>query len=363
MQTPRLHTQRLDRTPTPGKGRAMEKSGKVELPAPGTRSQRERLRRAAARAEWDVPDGRLGGLVHQHRYRAKIVAGRARRLMAALMATVLVGLIYYIVLPLVQDFLATVADRGYLAARTEAAEIETRIRRLEDRRNALWSNVVAAVEAFADDDVAEQLTDLIPPPGAAGDTAMRTAIAALPEEVSDADAVDGPVDTLEDLLGQRDIAFRQLAEAQRQQADIRVGGLASAETQQAFAEYMATCRAGASDAAITSACVTGFTDVQRVRQETLWETLADRAPPAILLLFLLSTLGGLYRYNARLAGFHQARADALEMLSLARGAADIEALKALSEALGADRVDFGKIAMPSEQALEMTRTLLSRAKA
>lgn len=342
----------------------MDQRGKVELPVPGTMGHRERLRRAAARAEWNVPEGRLGGLVYQHRYRASVVAGRARRLMAALMATVTLGLAYYIVLPLAQDFLATLADRRYLAARTDTAEIETQLRRLQDRRDALWSEVVAAVEGFADmDGDADALTELAPRPGAAGDAEMRAAIAALPENLSDADAVDRPVDRFEALLGQRDIAFRQLAEAQRQQADIRVGGLASAEIQQAFADYMATCRSDGADATVTAACVSGFTDIRRVRQETLWQTLADRAPPAILLLFLLSTLGGLYRYNARLAGFHQARADALEMLSLARGTDDIEALKALSEALGADRVDFGKIAMPSEQALEMTRTLLSRAKA
>ena len=92
-------------------------------------------------------------------------------------------------------------------------------------------------------------------------------------------------------------------------------------------------------------------------------------PPGILLLFLLATLGGLYRYNLRLAGFHSSRADLLELVILGQvnldGAAAGEGahpFPQLADALAADKVQFGKANMPSDQAVEMFKAFMARAK-
>ena len=86
----------------------------------------------------------------------------------------------------------------------------------------------------------------------------------------------------------------------------------------AFAAFMEGCRTGAAraeDAALTTACVDAFAASEAVtRSGNGGESLAEKVPPGILLLFLLATLSGLYRYNVRLAGFHNGRADALELM-------------------------------------------------
>ena len=60
-------------------------------------------------------------------------------------------------------------------------------------------------------------------------------------------------------------------------------------------------------------------------------------PPGILLLFLLATLAGLYRYNMRMAGFP--RAD--EPMSLGYASDDYDEVVKLAEPMAADKVEFG----------------------
>ena len=71
-------------------------------------------------------------------------------------------------------------------------------------------------------------------------------------------------------------------------------------------------------------------------------------------------IGGLYRYNLRLAGFHNAWADTLELLSMNSGGFDAETLMQMSDALAADRVEFGRGNIPSDQAMQIVRSVLSR---
>ena len=67
-------------------------------------------------------------------------------------------------------------------------------------------------------------------------------------------------------------------------------------------------------------------------------------------MFQLVTLGGLYRYNLRLAAFHDSRADLLEMVAFGRDAKALsdyvarnpgDGFNRLAMAFGAERVDLG----------------------
>ena len=118
---------------------------------------------------------------------------------------------------------------------------------------------------------------------------------------------------------------------------------------------------------ITLACTQAWQAQVDAEAGNWWQTLAAQVPPGILLLFLLATLGGLYRYNLRLAGFHHARADVLELILMGRaapGAAlsqeELGRIAALAEALAADKVEFGKGNAPSDQAVEIAKAVLSR---
>ncbi len=144
-----------------------------------------------------------------------------------------------------------------------------------------------------------------------------------------------------------------------------------------FAEFLADCRGGhraasnsAEDAdeqaapnpyseSLTKACLEGWNARQAALAQTWWQSIAAQLPPGILLLFLLATLGGLYSYNLRLAGFHHIRADALELLAEA-GAYDAETLTQVADALAADKVEFGKGNTPSDQAVEIARSIVAR---
>lgn len=116
---------------------------------------------------------------------------------------------------------------------------------------------------------------------------------------------------------------------------------------------------------MTLACLQAWQAEQDAERETWWTTLATSVPPGILLLFLLATLGGLYRYNLRLAGFHNGRADVLELMLMRPEMftpRDKEPmpLSQIADALAADKVEFGKGNTPTDQAVEMARALMAR---
>ena len=91
--------------------------------------------------------------------------------------------------------------------------------------------------------------------------------------------------------------------------------------------------------------------------ENWWIYIADRVPAGILILFLLATLGSLYRYNTRIAGFYYARADALELTTL-----DVEESRFddLSNTLAADRVDFRAARTPAEAVTDLTKEVVAK---
>ncbi|MEM6305108.1 MAG: hypothetical protein AAF744_10315, partial [Pseudomonadota bacterium] len=97
---------------------------------------------------------------------------------------------------------------------------------------------------------------------------------------------------------------------------------------------------------------------QRASEEQQWwQSIAQQVPPGVLLLFLLATLGGLYRYNMRMVGFHNSRADALEFLAITGDKDTAERFDKIATALAADKVEFGKTATPTDQAVELARII------
>ena len=228
---------------------------------------------------------------------------------------------------------------------------------------------------------------------------MRDAEAATGEEVTG----DGPLDLLAEEL--RDIygdyapletARRALTQIMGERAAIEAiraqavadrdsfwtGLLRLNRQREDFGTFMRICRGGpvelpgppvprdqvATDPDdITLACTQAWQAQVDAEAGNWWQTLAAQVPPGILLLFLLATLGGLYRYNLRLAGFHHARADVLELILMGRaapGAAlskdELGRIAALAEALAADKVEFGKGNAPSDQAVEIAKAVLAR---
>ncbi len=114
--------------------------------------------------------------------------------------------------------------------------------------------------------------------------------------------------------------------------------------------------------AVTLACAAAWQDKLASEAGNILLTLAQQVPPGILLLFLLATFGGLYRYNLRLAGFHHSRADALELLMIHGEGFDAKTLSTIADTLAADKVEFGKANTPADQAVEMFKAFMTRAK-
>ena len=173
---------------------------------------------------------------------------------------------------------------------------------------------------------------------------MFRAIEQLPDLVRNSPAVLPIYVDLVNQLPDRDDLERQRNTTRDQANEIRSGVFSLAQRRQDFNEFMEGCRTDSGD---TKACVDGYNALHQAETATAWQTLADRAPQAIFPLFLRATLGSLYRYNMRMAGFHHSRADMLELLSIGRKkdarirSSDLEWLVKFSVVLAADKVEFG----------------------
>ncbi|ABD54920.1 WD40/YVTN/BNR-like repeat-containing protein [Jannaschia sp. CCS1] len=213
-----------------------------------------------------------------------------------------------------------------------------------------------------DDRYADALAAIGPLSGSLGDNAYRSGIAGLPEYVRNHPVVGALLAELDGTIeGRADLETR-LQSARASADEIRTGGFSLAQRRQDFEEFMRVCTADLSDEAEgvgTEHCTRAYVDLRQAESQTVWEILAERAPQAILLLFLLATLAALYRYNMRLAGFHAARADALHLYAMGR-THDPAILTEFSDALAADKVEFGKGNTPSEQAVEIAKAMVGR---
>ncbi len=222
--------------------------------------------------------------------------------------------------------------------------------------------------------------------GYLGDAKMRELIDELPDHVADSFKVPTQINKIDTAapIEERLAQEAQLKRAQAAADQIASGGFSLEQRRDDFASFLKVCREGAAsteksnfekveatDGAttketsertnvdVTTACSDAYIALRQAETQNAWQILSQRAPQAILLLFLLATLGGLYRYNVRLAGFYHARADALELVQNDDEWTP-ETLANLGQTLGADKVEFGKSNTPTDQAIEMAKAILSR---
>lgn len=116
-----------------------------------------------------------------------------------------------------------------------------------------------------------------------------------------------------------------------------------------------------SQTALITACAEQFHKIAGLDGSKWWSDTVALLPGGILLLFFLSTLARLYRYNLRLSVFHSSRADALEMVAQNFSDEDIKKFVDGTVALGADSVDFGSTTTPADKITDIIKTALNKA--
>ncbi len=200
-------------------------------------------------------------------------------------------------------------------------------------------------------------------------------------------AKDDALNLINTIIAQRTVLATRKVETKVAQDNLPTGAYFLQQQRQSFRQFMQDCRGvtpvtGASDEQaatpaangvagdpdeITLACTQAWMKKLEAEAGTWWQTLAQQIPPGILLLFLLATLGALYRYNLRLAGFHASRADLLELMSMGQTNSknmfvewDKDNFSRITEALAADKVEFGKGTLPTDQAISMAQAILNR---
>ena len=219
---------------------------------------------------------------------------------------------------------------------------------------------LAGAIALFDDRHDKALDGISLAPGRAGDEQMRAAFFELPEYVRGSPARREMYRQFEEAIADRPTLVSQRQAAQAAAGEIATGGFSLSQRREDFAEFMARCRGEEGQADTGGGCADAYVALREAETPGPWQVLADRVPQAVLLLFLLATLGGLYRYNLRLAGFYHARADALELLGQDKDGTAAEVLDKLGTALAADKVEFGKGNTPSDQATELAKTIMAR---
>ena len=212
------------------------------------------------------------------------------------------------------------------------------------------------------------------------DDDLQKFIDGLPRPVLDLPEVDRIRRAVPGLIGRRIPVTEQLAQTEADIDGLWTGIFPLNQQRENFAAFMVLCRGYDPDLpdvqppadglatdpdAVTLACTEAWQARLDAEQGNWWQTLAQQVPPGILLLFLLATLGGLYRYNLRLAGFHHSRADLLELISMGRETdakftkEELAQAVQLADSLAADKVEFGKGNTPSDQAVELAKAISS----
>lgn len=193
-------------------------------------------------------------------------------------------------------------------------------------------------------------------------------------------------------ISQRPILTQKRDAALNSLNEIRAGGFSLVQRRQDFRLFMETCRDGVAENAtrskkvektetseienvdetveetdVTEVCAQTYQAIVASEKPEPWSVFAERAPPALLLLFFLATLGPLYRYSLRLTGFHNARADFFEFMSLIGEPGNwpdekekLAALISIANVLAADKVEFGKSNTPTDQAIELAKSIRSQ---
>ncbi|MGB3408823.1 MAG: hypothetical protein WBA67_15165, partial [Jannaschia sp.] len=98
----------------------------TEIPDKSTRRDRyRRLEERAGAAEWDVPSGRVGGVVRQLRFRAASARRQANVFLVTLLVVTTIGLLVFVIAPYAVDYFS--GQRQTLAANKRALEDQRRL--------------------------------------------------------------------------------------------------------------------------------------------------------------------------------------------------------------------------------------------
>lgn len=188
---------------------------------------------------------------------------------------------------------------------------------------------------------------------ASGIEELRLALEALP-----AHAADGPLNDLKVLEGRRDQILALRTEHNRGLEETREGLDMQGNERRLgqFADALARCAGATPSEGIIEACASALRGTDDATQGW-WLYLVERVPGSILLLFLLATLGGLYRYNLRMSAFYSARADALDMMANPTNATEYDAY---SQFFGAEKVEFKDQKTPMDVVSDVTKAAAER---
>jgi hypothetical protein len=209
--------------------------------------------------------------------------------------------------------------------------------------------------------------------GPDGDAALTAFLDGLPPHLRGWSAIQDYDDALTAITNQRralDI-LRSRTDAEIEEYKRSPLAYLRNDTAVAFERFLALCRGNSDAPEVTSACLTAW-QTEQTGGQTWWRGVLDQVPPGILLLFLLATSAALYRYNLRLAGFHDSRADVLTLLVQTRNPTELGALLAATPAdvgnltalvMAADKVEMGAIkAKLGAAEVEVARLLTSDGK-
>lgn len=113
-------------------------------------------------------------------------------------------------------------------------------------------------------------------------------------------------------------------------------------------------------------CLAAFEKATAPDQDTNWyRYIAERVTPALLLVFLLATMGAGYRYNLRLAALYDSRADALTLWwhrVPPEGALDgsVGELETLSEVMSSEELGFKEVRTPVDTAVDLAKSVIDK---
>lgn len=201
--------------------------------------------------------------------------------------------------------------------------------------------------------VLTRLPHLAEPVSSATDMgSLRAAIDALP-----AGAPVKADSALRVIEGRREVLDAQLAARKAELAETRLGLDPSNDDRRIglLADALSRCVGSDTTAELVAACAAALADAQD-GADSWWRYLIERLPGTILILFLLATLGALYRYNLRMAAFYSARADALDLMETPASRDHA----ALATFFGAEAVGFRDAKTPADHSTEVARAVAER---
>ncbi|MGZ2259635.1 hypothetical protein [Roseobacter sp. A03A-229] len=103
--------------------------------------RRPLMREASDNAEWQVPQGRIGGLVRQQRRRAQLAATRGSWLFVLLFVVISLALTNYVGTELFRQ----IQDGTKIGLEAEASVLDMQLRQMDRDRDVAWSAITASV--------------------------------------------------------------------------------------------------------------------------------------------------------------------------------------------------------------------------